>query len=1122
MEKFDLNHCIKILQYWHKVEFFQSFDLQEKFDNKKITYKLYSNELKDERLPWFNPEAERMAGGKSGKTYRYQLYLGIFDKSVIKPMAESYFRGPQDENEAIDWQEREELEGSTCFASLAVDSTGIPLIEDISLSTLPWAMGHLKARRLNELTYQSYGFSVNRLFEAFNRVFPYLAADSELQADPLTGQAIQSVLQALCVWAGFTPTDEQPIVAIQLFEVKPSKGKQSDKALESCKAVKNLLPDKTSTLSHVVDDDEDIAVVDSTTINILNSFFIQDIELAIAALKKGEKPEALLRYLSGEIIQRQDLYSQENELDILHRLKPAFCNQGRWPANNEHLMSLMQQYAINRGFDVLSDSGLFSVNGPPGTGKTTMLRDMVADLMVKRALVLSQMSDSKAAFNGKRTVTFSNGDTATIGLLKPELTGYEILVASANNAAVENISKELPLASELGEEYQNASYLKTVADKQLAEHGWDMKVQPLGKDKSAWGLMAVALGKKANREKFISRSLTNSNGNNKYVIPQGLDYKTLWQWRDTYTGLTFQQARQQFKTDFVSFEDENKKYSEFIKLWELLSTTDREQYCAEEIHAVEEAELTLAALKENAQNLRRDFISKQRQLERLTQEMQAHQALKPGWWVLFFHYRQWREYYAQRREYGQQHFQLRRDVNRLETKLESTLLEVERQQKSVADTVSHLQIKQHAYDQLDNDYSALKTYFNCPLSIEIPLNLQDKATQRAALFQNPRLNAARSRIFISAMTLHEAWLAETLKKGGKFGGNLLGISKLLSGNRVTSSDDILSLWQSLFMIVPVISSTFASIARQFNGVDMGEFGWLFIDEAGQAIPQQAVGAMLRCKRVMVVGDPLQIEPVFTTPFALVEGLAKMDFGDDFARWSPSVTSIQKIADEANPYGTYLTVAEKEQWIGSPLRVHRRCNDPMFSISNRIAYEDTMVHAVDDPNDDTDYLLGSSGWLHLTGQVEGRQFVQAQALAVAKIVEHMILQNSALPNIYIITPFREIKDKLKSILKSKTSLQLHGEQQRKFEHWVNKRVGTVHTFQGKEEEAVILVLGTDKNRSGSAAWAASKPNLLNVAVTRAKRRIYIIGDKQLWGGFPYFNEAARQLDELMLDDLIQSE
>jgi superfamily I DNA and/or RNA helicase len=55
------------------------------------------------------------------------------------------------------------------------------------------------------------------------------------------------------------------------------------------------------------------------------------------------------------------------------------------------------------------------------------------------------------------------------------------------------------------------------------------------------------------------------------------------------------------------------------------------------------------------------------------------------------------------------------------------------------------------------------------------------------------------------------------------------------------------------------------------------------------------------------------------------------------------------------------------------------------------------------------------------------------------------------------------------------------------HWVRQAVGTVHTFQGKQAAAVFFVLGADKTTLSAIEWASRKPNLLNVAVTRAQSR-----------------------------------
>jgi superfamily I DNA and/or RNA helicase len=87
----------------------------------------------------------------------------------------------------------------------------------------------------------------------------------------------------------------------------------------------------------------------------------------------------------------------------------------------------------------------------------------------------------------------------------------------------------------------------------------------------------------------------------------------------------------------------------------------------------------------------------------------------------------------------------------------------------------------------------------------------------------------------------------------------------------------------------------------------------------------------------------------------------------------------------------------------------------------------------------------------------------------------------------------------------------------FNAWRNKHIGTVHTFQGKENDIVILVLGCDPVNQGGAVWASSKPNLPNVALTRAKKHIFVVGDPAVWQEKPYFREVANTLPCIVYED-----
>lgn len=148
---------------------------------------------------------------------------------------------------------------------------------------------------------------------------------------------------------------------------------------------------------------------------------------------------------------------------------------------------------------------------------------------------------------------------------------------------------------------------------------------------------------------------------------------------------------------------------------------------------------------------------------------------------------------------------------------------------------------------------------------------------------------------------------------------------------------------------------------------------------------------------------------------------------------------------------------------------------------------------------------------MSGTVQGKQAVPEQIDFVAQLIAEHYAALGSLPEIYVISPFKEVKEQLSKRLKDMPD-KFGGSLSNKkvLNTWIKERVGTVHTFQGKEEGTIIMLLCADFKTQGAAQWAASKPNILNVALTRAERRFYIVGDLKLWGSLTYFNEAKQSL------------
>ena len=298
---------------------------------------------------------------------------------------------------------------------------------------------------------------------------------------------------------------------------------------------------------------------------------------------------------------------------------------------------------------------------------------------------------------------------------------------------------------------------------------------------------------------------------------------------------------------------------------------------------------------------------------------------------------------------------------------------------------------------------------------------------------------------------------------------------------------ITEAWNWINMVVPVIGSTFASFGRMCANMDEGSIGYLFIDEAGQAIPQAGVGAIFRSRRVMAVGDPSQIKPVLTLDPSILSILR--EHYRVYEKYISEDASVQTLIDETSKYGFYKQ-DNKTDWIGIPLWVHRRCHSPMFDISNKISYGGNMVQAV--PKN------GKSEWYDCGGKAH-EKYVSEQGLFLKEIIQEMIKSNKDIIDkgkddiIYVITPFRNVAFQLSELLK-----------EIRFTRYNNGKptnIGTVHTFQGKEAPIVFLVLGADDSSIGAANWAmgTSNPNIMNVAATRAKKEFYIIGDKKLYLG-----------------------
>ncbi len=826
----------------------------------------------------------------------------------------------------------------------------------------------------------------------------------------------------------------------------------------------------------------------------LHSFFVEDLEKA-----KVIKTDNLEKYLSGEVANRVNLDSKINSSTFNPRvfwdiLQPKNYPVARFPGNTEFALSLMQQVAVNLsvGYD---SSNIRSVNGPPGTGKTSLLKDIFAELVVEQAFEIVNLPQ-KTIKGNSNTAYYGN---ASIGEMPVSIAEKGIVVASSNNGAVQNIVNELPLIKDIDakliDELKSADYFTRISNsyvstKWIEDETGKKKEQMIiksvpGEDKF-WGLFSLEGGKTDNMNNII------------------MNVKHVFEYLDTEY-ISKDEVYDEFKKQYNSVDAMRKQlqahvhkieqYNSYCHKCEILKGTyGNERVLKEEAVSKFNDECNrrrdeISAYINTLENYKRNIVDKKNNNEKnrssLELSLRTLEGQKPGIFA--------------RRKFKQEHnarimvltqqlvtcVQESREVGEAERNVE---FKIQEQMKEYDAINVKQQVEQSMFNdwvyaeetkisKLESTCEELKKEINYNLVNVLDMSLDYEKLQVSNPWFNEQYRIAQSKLFIMALKVRKQFLYENKK-------NIKAATIIWSKQKdyLEKKKIIAEAWNWINMVIPVISSTFASFSRMCINMDAQSLGHLFIDEAGQALPQASVGAIYRSKNVMVVGDPSQIKPVLTLDSNVLSML-----GEHFnvsKKYLSDSSSTQTLVDEVSQYGFYK---EQDEWIGVPLWVHRRCKDPMFAVSNKISYKGFMVQG--NPGD------GKVDWYDIRGKAIDK-YVREQGEFLIKKINELINVNPKIIDkqekdiVYVITPFSNVAYQLAKELKQIGFTRYD-------DHGKPTNIGTVHTFQGKEAPIVFLVLGADETSSGAARWAMDEPNIMNVAATRAKEEFYVIGDKSLY-------------------------
>lgn len=376
-------------------------------------------------MPWHR--ANFAPSDKFG--YVHVVYLGVAETDDLsRLLLHSLFLDC-----ALSERERERVTGKGWLAAFVVDESGHPKPD----SYLPASFAHGVAAMRETKALDNINVRLERAKEEFaQRRQQFL--DNQGQEDTnVNGPSCTSILD-------WDDLDEELRIVRSLL------GEASDDS-----SVDWLVIVRTSKVERRY-----LAGSLQTATDFLNSFYLDDLDRLIAQVEKKQSfGKALKTYLGAALQEHQRVDILTDDAAMAGLVSAKCLPSARWPASPKHPLVLAQQAAVSQVIGSLGRAdGLIGVNGPPGTGKTTLLCDVIAEIVTERARRIAVLDHPVALFENKITVAGQH----FFPLKADVAAGTSIVVTSTNNNAVKNITQELPARKKVANEFSSADYFAEV------------------------------------------------------------------------------------------------------------------------------------------------------------------------------------------------------------------------------------------------------------------------------------------------------------------------------------------------------------------------------------------------------------------------------------------------------------------------------------------------------------------------------------------------------------------------------------------------------------------------------------------------------------------------------------
>ncbi len=266
-----------------------------------------------------------------------------------------------------------------------------------------------------------------------------------------------------------------------------------------------------------------------------------------------------------------------------------------------------------------------------------------------------------------------------------------------------------------------------------------------------------------------------------------------------------------------------------------------------------------------------------------------------------------------------------------------------------------------------------------------------------------------------------------------------------------------------------------------------QFNTVFIDEAGQALEPACWIPILKAQKVILAGDHCQLSPTIKSTEAARKGLSTTLIEKCIALYPEAVTLL----DEQYRMNDAIMGYSSAVFYGNELKAHQSvASRLLFPGDKPMLFIDTAGCAFDEKP------AGTS-----VANPEEAAFLFRYLENLAKIVVEND-PSSDFPSVAVISPYSEQVRLLKEQMINTSALHPYSN---------NISVNTIDSFQGQERDIVLISL-TRSNPEGIIGFL-SDIRRMNVAMTRARKKLVIIGDSATLSRLPFYADVINYAEQL---------